>query len=170
MANVVKKHSISFELAQKMVAEALAKAKEIGVTENVAILDDGGNLKAEDLDTPAVHRIFAKQLLAFHETKPTSYAVPLQVLRIGDAYLCGIPGEPVVEIGLELKKSIEKGTVVPVALAGGYFGYIPLEECFKRGGYEIKQGINNCLSQKASGIIVKSIKDMVIGLTGREAV
>ena len=46
MANVVRKHSISSELAQKMVAEALAKAKEIGVTENVAILDDGGNLKA----------------------------------------------------------------------------------------------------------------------------
>ena len=46
MADVVKKHSISFKLAQKMVAEALAKAKEIGITENVAILDDGGNLKA----------------------------------------------------------------------------------------------------------------------------
>jgi len=46
MANVVKKHSISYELAQKMVDEALAKARELGVSENVAILDDGGNLKA----------------------------------------------------------------------------------------------------------------------------
>src|SRR5260221_1354143 len=46
MANVIKKHSISYELAQKMVDEAVAKAREIGVTENVAILDDGGNLKA----------------------------------------------------------------------------------------------------------------------------
>ena len=46
MANVVKKHSISSELAQKMVNAAVAKAKELGVTENVAILDDGGNLKA----------------------------------------------------------------------------------------------------------------------------
>jgi uncharacterized protein GlcG (DUF336 family) len=46
MANVVKKHSISSELAQKMVNAAVAKAREIGVTENVAILDDGGNLKA----------------------------------------------------------------------------------------------------------------------------
>ena len=45
MANVIKKHSISFELAQKMVDEAVAKARELGVTEN-AILDDGGNLKA----------------------------------------------------------------------------------------------------------------------------
>jgi len=46
MANVVKKHSISFELAQKMVDEAVEKARELGVTENVAILDDGGDLKA----------------------------------------------------------------------------------------------------------------------------
>src|SRR5438128_10716174 len=46
MANVVKKYSISYELAQKMVNEALAKARQLGVTENVAILDDGGNLKA----------------------------------------------------------------------------------------------------------------------------
>src|SRR5882724_2209302 len=46
MAPVIRKHSISSELAQKMVDEAVAKARELGVTENVAILDDGGNLKA----------------------------------------------------------------------------------------------------------------------------
>src|SRR4030088_457025 len=46
MANVVKKNSISSELAQKMVDQAVAKARKIGVAENVAILDDGGNLKA----------------------------------------------------------------------------------------------------------------------------
>jgi uncharacterized protein GlcG (DUF336 family) len=46
MPNLVKKHSISFELAQKMVSAADAKAREIGVSENVVILDDGGNLKA----------------------------------------------------------------------------------------------------------------------------
>ena len=46
MASVVKKHSISSELAQKMVDEAVTKARELGVAENVTILDDGGNLKA----------------------------------------------------------------------------------------------------------------------------
>jgi uncharacterized protein GlcG (DUF336 family) len=46
MTNVIKKHSISSELAQRMVDEAVMKARELGVTENVAILDDGGNLKA----------------------------------------------------------------------------------------------------------------------------
>ena len=46
MPKLVNKHSISFELAQKMVAAAVAKATEIGVNENVVIIDDGGNLKA----------------------------------------------------------------------------------------------------------------------------
>ena len=46
MANVVTKYSISYELAQKMVDAAVAKASELSVAENVAILDDGGNLKA----------------------------------------------------------------------------------------------------------------------------
>ena len=46
MINVIKKHSISYELAQKMANAAVAKATELGVTENVAILDEGGNLKA----------------------------------------------------------------------------------------------------------------------------
>ncbi len=46
MATVVKKYSISYDLAQKMADAAVAKARELGVNENVAILDDGGNLKA----------------------------------------------------------------------------------------------------------------------------
>src|SRR5260370_15424197 len=46
MINVIKKHSISSELAQKMVNASVAKATELGVSENIAILDDGGNLKA----------------------------------------------------------------------------------------------------------------------------
>src|SRR5438309_4697711 len=46
MADVLKKYSISYELAQTMVEAAMAKARELGVSENVAILDDGGNLKA----------------------------------------------------------------------------------------------------------------------------
>ena len=46
MPNLVKKHNISFELERKMVDAAVAKAREIGISENVVIFDDGGNLKA----------------------------------------------------------------------------------------------------------------------------
>ena len=46
MKNVFVKNSISAELAQKMIDAAVAKANAIGVPQNIAILDDGGNLKA----------------------------------------------------------------------------------------------------------------------------
>ena len=46
MPNLVNKQSISFELAQKMLAAAVAKASEIGVSENVVIINDSGSLKA----------------------------------------------------------------------------------------------------------------------------
>ena len=46
MPNVIQKNSISAELAQKMCNAAAAKAAELGVPQNIAILDDGGNLKA----------------------------------------------------------------------------------------------------------------------------
>jgi uncharacterized protein GlcG (DUF336 family) len=45
MTNLIKKYSISSELAQKMADAALAKARALGVSENVAILDER-NLKA----------------------------------------------------------------------------------------------------------------------------
>src|SRR6201998_2398618 len=72
MANVVNKHSISSELAQKMVDKAVAKARELGVTENVAILDDGGNLKAFD-------RMDGAQILAIGIAQNKAYTALLAV-------------------------------------------------------------------------------------------
>lgn len=46
MANVVSKPGISAELAMKMVEAAARKAKERNVPQVIAVLDDGGNLKA----------------------------------------------------------------------------------------------------------------------------
>lgn len=46
MANTFVKQSLSCEAATKMVAAAIAKAQELGCHQNVAVIDDGGNLKA----------------------------------------------------------------------------------------------------------------------------
>src|SRR6202040_1616255 len=78
MTNVVKKHSISYELAQKMVDKALAKARELRVTENVAILDDGGHLKAFGrMDgAPILCRLNNKRatkMIHTHQTAPTQF-------------------------------------------------------------------------------------------------
>lgn len=46
MAKTHAKNAIAYEAAATMVQAAVAKAVELGCKQNVAIIDDGGNLKA----------------------------------------------------------------------------------------------------------------------------
>src|SRR5258708_37781529 len=92
MANVVKKHSISFELAQKMVDKAVAKARELGVSENVAILDDGGNLKAfSRMDGAPVPTIEMAQNKAYTALLGVSTQDFFNFIQGDPSLLAGIP-------------------------------------------------------------------------------
>jgi uncharacterized protein GlcG (DUF336 family) len=92
MANVVKKQSISFELAQKMVDKAVAKAREIGVSENVAILDDGGNLKAfSRMDGASVPTIEIAQNKAYTALFGVSTQEFFNFIQGDPSLLAGLP-------------------------------------------------------------------------------
>src|SRR3981081_481594 len=92
MADVVKKHSISSELAQKMVDAAVAKARELGVTENVAILDDGGNLKAfSRMDGASIPTIEIAQKKAYTALFGVSTQDFFDFIKGDPSLLAGIP-------------------------------------------------------------------------------
>src|SRR5580692_3946046 len=92
MTNVIKKHSISTELAQKMVNEAVAKARELGVTENVAILDDGGNLKAfSRMDGAPIPSIEIAQNKAYTALFGVSTQDFFNFIQSDPSLLAGIP-------------------------------------------------------------------------------
>jgi neutral ceramidase len=162
------------EIGPREVDEAsLRRAREILTLDEVSTTES--DLKAEDLGSPEVRRLFARELILFHDSNPSAYTVPLQVLRLGELCFCAIPGEPFVEIGLQLKSlgsepsRERRDTILPVALANGYFGYIPPESCFERGGYEVQPGRDNCLSRKAAGIIITELEDMLTMLRSKRA-
>ena len=92
MANVVKKYSISSELAQKMVNAAVAKARELGVAENVAILDDGGNLKAfRRMDGAPIPTIEMAQNKAYTALLGISTQDFFNFIQSDPSLLAGIP-------------------------------------------------------------------------------
>ena len=92
MADVLKKCSISSELAQKMVNAAVAKARELGVTENVAILDDGGNLKAfSRMDEAPIPTIEIAQNKAYTALFGVSTQDFFNFIRGDPSLLAGIP-------------------------------------------------------------------------------
>jgi len=92
MANVVTKHSISFELAQKMVNAAVTKARELGVAENVVILDDGGNLKAfSRMDGAPIPTIEMAQNKAYTALLGVSTQDFFDFIRRDPSLLAGVP-------------------------------------------------------------------------------
>jgi uncharacterized protein GlcG (DUF336 family) len=95
MADVVKKHSISFELARKMVDAVVAKAKEIGASENVVILDDGGNLKAFiRMDRAPIPTIEMAQNKAYTALLGVSTQDFFNFIQGDPSLLAGIPALP----------------------------------------------------------------------------
>ena len=92
MTNVIKKYSISFELAQKMISAAVAKAKEVGVAENVTILDAGGNLKAfSRMDGAPIPTIEMAQNKAYTALLGVSTQDFFNFIQSDPSLLSGIP-------------------------------------------------------------------------------
>ena len=95
MTNVIKKNSISSELAQRMVNAAMAKATELGVNENVAILDDGGNLKAfsrmDGASMPTIEIALNKAYTALFGVSTVDF---FNFIKSDPSLLAGIPTLP----------------------------------------------------------------------------
>jgi uncharacterized protein GlcG (DUF336 family) len=117
MANVVKKHGISSELAQKMVDKAVAKARELGVTENVAILDDGGNLKA-------VSRMDGAPILCIEMAQNKAYTA---LFGVSTDFFNFIQGDQSLLAGIPtLARVAAWGGGVPIKVNGEVVGAIGL--------------------------------------------
>jgi neutral ceramidase len=66
----------------------------------------------------------------------------IQVLRIGDTALAGLPGEPICEVGLATQRQVAAAgfkNVLTIGLANDYLGYIVNEKEYPHGGYEVDQ-------------------------------
>src|SRR5256886_11983219 len=114
VANVVTKHSISSELAQKMVDEAMAKARQLGVAENVAILDDGGNLKA-------FGRMDGAPILCIEMAQNKAYTALFGVST--QDFFNFIQGDPSLLAGIPtLSRVAAWGGGFPIKVVGGIVG------------------------------------------------
>lgn len=83
----------------------------------------------------------------------------IQALRIGDIYFLGLPGEVLVEIGLEIKKRAELERLFVVSLANDIIGYVCHGAAYDEGGYEI--GSATCLAKGAGEIMVNEALELL---------
>ena len=76
----------------------------------------------------------------FTRWEQNEFDLPIQLMRMGDKILVGIPFEVLSVIALRLKKIYPN--VVLTSITGGYESYLSLAEDFPKGGYEATTGAN----------------------------
>jgi hypothetical protein len=84
---------------------------------------------------------------------PDHITTEIQVLKLGDLCVLGLPGEVLVEVGLAIKREADVENLFIVTLANDAVGYICHTEAYERGGYEPGSGTN--LAPGAGEIIIE---------------
>ena len=151
------------EVSDAEYAQACATVEKYKDEPDVSKADD---LTSEDLakKLPKVLKYFAQQMILLRD-EPKAANFPLVGIFFGGNAIIGLPGEPFVEIGLEIKKKIfnDYNTLVAghgptgnVKLGGGY---IPNSFNYGRGGYET-EGRSNPFSIKGSELILDALRNM----------
>jgi hypothetical protein len=69
-------------------------------------------------------------------TSPEPITTEIQVLRLGDIYVLGLPGEILVEVGLAIKEKAGLDKLGIISLANDSIGYVCHAAAYDEGGYE----------------------------------
>jgi hypothetical protein len=113
----------------------------------------------------------AAQLWSVHlckEREPVmNYEV--QVLRIGDTAIVGLPGEPFVEGQLRIKMASPARQTYIAHAVTQYVGYIPTKEAFTRGGHEVNTTHWSKLVPEALDMIVDGATQCLSKVFGKES-
>ena len=127
--------------SRELFPEELAEAQEVLAKyppEDTA--NSSAALTARDFaeKSPKVLRYFAENLLKIAAAKK-EFDFEVSAITLGNCAVVGLPAEPFVEIGLEIRKEIfadKSQTLCSIMNNGSGSGYIPNLWNYRRGGYE----------------------------------
>lgn len=105
------------------------------------------------------------RLQAIQAGRKPEVEIELQVIRLNEVAFVAIPGEPFVEIGLNIKQQSPLPYTFVCGYSNGCLVYIPTAEAFEQGGYEIRSHINYMLpagvTPEWAGIIETTAVEML---------
>ena len=88
--------------------------------------------------TGFLDRVQAFKVLDVAARKGKPQEAEVQVIALGDELAwVALPGEPFVELGLQIKRRSPFRQTIVVELANGYFSYIPTRRAYDEGNYEV---------------------------------
>jgi hypothetical protein len=83
----------------------------------------------------------------------------IQVLRLGEIYLLGLPGEILVELGLAIKQRAGIENLFIISLSNDTIGYVCHRPAYQQGGYE--SGTGTHLAEGAGEIMIQEALELL---------
>ena len=71
-----------------------------------------------------------------------------------------MPGEPFNGIAQAIREASKSKYTFIAELAQSVSGYVPMKDCFARGGYEVQPGVDTVAPEAAEVIIDASVKNL----------
>lgn len=93
----------------------------------------------------------------------------LQAMRIGDVAVVGVPAEFFTKLGLDIKNRSPFRDTFVAELANDWIGYVPDQDAFKLGGYQVWTGFHSFCEPGTGERIVDEIVDMLNRLRQADA-
>jgi hypothetical protein len=116
---------------------------------------------------PMIYERAMPKLVERIRTRKTQPA-EVQVLRMGDVLIAGIPAEYFVEHGLRIKEQAFPAHALVAGFTNGMVGYVPTAEAFKRSGYETTLGPPSRLAPEAGDILADTALRLMRRLRNRK--
>lgn len=137
-----------FGIGRAIAGEAVRKLQFVSTADKVGLDAMKAELKLPLKKSPSSDRIMDADEGKEH------LVTEIQALRLGDVYILGLPGEVLVEVGLEIKKKSGLKNLIIIALSNDAIGYVCHNRAYDEGGYESGSGTN--LAKGSGEIMISS--------------
>ncbi|MHC4542151.1 MAG: neutral/alkaline non-lysosomal ceramidase N-terminal domain-containing protein [Planctomycetota bacterium] len=93
------------------------------------------------------------------DSKAEPIDTEIQVLKLGDIYILGLPGEVLVEVGLPIKKQAGLEELFIVTISNDAIGYVCHRDAYDEGGYE--PGTATRLAKGAGELMIEQALELI---------
>ncbi|HHW49204.1 MAG TPA: hypothetical protein GXX14_11415 [Clostridiaceae bacterium] len=108
--------------------------------------------------------VYAREIIKLSKIKDKYVETQIHAVRIGDSVIATLPGEVFAEFGLRIKKESPFKNTLVFGLANDCVGYVPTNEAFDEGGYEIKTATTSKLDRNAGDILASEVIKLIKSL------
>lgn len=135
------------QIGKAIAGEVVRRLQFVGTCSDVSL-----EALTKEIKLPLKEALSPDRIIDADDAKET-LTTEIQVMRIGDIYFLGLPGEILVEVGLQIKKKAGLENLLVISLSNDAVGYVCHSQAYEEGGYEPGSGTN--LAKGAGEIMVE---------------